>query len=741
MLKLEEKVVKDTRVRVIEPLRCILSHKRQQVSRLDTFRRNADSSLQEASDITAALHAEYCELYQVNRESLQLKSIKDILNGHNDYVLQLHMTNTMKEHYHSVVIPQLMQILRSEQIIVDKLVKSELQTKFDQLKKQFSELSSFMQQNRDVVETLENLEKRCAMARRPINYRIQQSLQRQTSVKSNESIGDERFTRLTNLRAPIYLGSPSSDTGQHSDRSLQPSSPFAEDGYPVQPDSLRTPEQPADPSIQVFREACEQGGIRIRINLEDSKRHLRAGNKQGETGVSRNTDTPSKTSKISANGNFKNQNETLKIIGSEKDTMSDVKFQVGGGGGGGGGGPPNIKGLWKRAFHSLRKDKGKREPSVSKRREPPSSSDEIDPVYHLLRCAASKSQSTAIATSGIGTPKTPVDRMKPNTLESPNSISRTSYGAESSTRFSPYASTGATGKKLSNVTFRSPYHGSLLAAPETDQRRDLRSQLDEPVSANAPAYSPARAISPNAYTDAGAKDAPVLLEMGEGILEGSAEDEKSREAQLAYEQHKRMSARRNMLKNTQKSLSFAVDEDGPDNIVKGRPSQAYNPNRLRPPLCERMKSLSVDDKNEIDDRKRWEDPGEHSIRRSPQFQIDPPAVDIRRHHRSEMTDRIPNDTVGSRPTGRESTQPPHYRTPEWHMDIQSQPNLDEHKPRNITYQPYPTSSSMSQSVGSKFPVGGSSSSSIYHPSSAYGRREHMDSIGVPRIQLIYGELT
>ncbi|KAA0201112.1 hypothetical protein FBUS_05756 [Fasciolopsis buskii] len=52
------------------------------------------------------------------------------------------------------------EILQSEHVIVDKLVKSELQTKFDQLKKQFSELSSFMQQNRDVVETLENLEKR-----------------------------------------------------------------------------------------------------------------------------------------------------------------------------------------------------------------------------------------------------------------------------------------------------------------------------------------------------------------------------------------------------------------------------------------------------------------------------------------------------------------------------------------------------------------------------------------------------
>ncbi|VDP97707.1 unnamed protein product [Trichobilharzia regenti] len=31
---------------------------------------------------------------------------------------------------------------------------------------------------------------------------------------------------------------------------------------------------------------------------------------------------------------------------------------------------------------------------------------EIDPVYHLLRCAASKSQSTALATTGLTNAKT-----------------------------------------------------------------------------------------------------------------------------------------------------------------------------------------------------------------------------------------------------------------------------------------------------------------------------------------------
>ncbi|THD24270.1 hypothetical protein D915_004552 [Fasciola hepatica] len=109
-VELQEKALKETRTRVIEPLMCILMHKRSQVSRLDAFRRNADNCLQEASDMTAALHADYCEIYQANRETLQLKTIKDILNWHNEYVLQLHMTNTMKEHYHAVIIPQLMQV-------------------------------------------------------------------------------------------------------------------------------------------------------------------------------------------------------------------------------------------------------------------------------------------------------------------------------------------------------------------------------------------------------------------------------------------------------------------------------------------------------------------------------------------------------------------------------------------------------------------------------------------------------
>ncbi|VDP44806.1 unnamed protein product [Schistosoma mattheei] len=52
------------------------------------------------------------------------------------------------------------EILCSNQIIVDNLVKVELRDKFNELKRQFAELSSFMQQNVNIVDTLKTLEKR-----------------------------------------------------------------------------------------------------------------------------------------------------------------------------------------------------------------------------------------------------------------------------------------------------------------------------------------------------------------------------------------------------------------------------------------------------------------------------------------------------------------------------------------------------------------------------------------------------
>ncbi|KAH8852629.1 tyrosine- kinase Fes Fps-like [Schistosoma japonicum] len=189
----------------------------------------------------AELQSNYAEMYRIYREVIQTKTIKDLLNAHNSYVLQLHMTNTMKAYYHNLILPQLMQefetivrenttefiqifdyfcsihanmfdqlicnnngvqikmkeitpdaivsiivqnlnknknpthwhlmeylppdgdcpeILCSDHVIIDNLVKIELQCKFNELKRQFAELSSFMQQNVNIVDTLKSLEKR-----------------------------------------------------------------------------------------------------------------------------------------------------------------------------------------------------------------------------------------------------------------------------------------------------------------------------------------------------------------------------------------------------------------------------------------------------------------------------------------------------------------------------------------------------------------------------------------------------
>uniref|UniRef100_A0A5K4EJ34 Putative cement protein 3B variant 2 n=1 Tax=Schistosoma mansoni TaxID=6183 RepID=A0A5K4EJ34_SCHMA len=89
----------------------------------------------------------------------------------------------------------------------------------------------------------------------------------------------------------------------------------------------------------------------------------------------------------------------LKIIDMKKDGSSDLKSVTTSG-------SQNIKGLWKRAFHSLRKDKTdkdqiKRKENGNQSTDPQTPEGEVDPVYHLLRCAASKSQTTAVATTGI----------------------------------------------------------------------------------------------------------------------------------------------------------------------------------------------------------------------------------------------------------------------------------------------------------------------------------------------------
>ncbi|CAH8453115.1 unnamed protein product [Dicrocoelium dendriticum] len=87
------------------------------------------------------------------------------------------------------------------------------------------------------------------------------------------------------------------------------------------------------------------------------------------------------------------EKSSLKLIGLERDHEENEKLSPSSGG-------QHIKGLWKRAFQSFRKDKNKRDKSIPDPKTEQNISDEIDPVYHLLRCAASKSQVTGALTSG-----------------------------------------------------------------------------------------------------------------------------------------------------------------------------------------------------------------------------------------------------------------------------------------------------------------------------------------------------
>nr|CAX72905.1 hypothetical protein [Schistosoma japonicum] len=113
-------------------------------------------------------------------------------------------------------------------------------------------------------------------------------------------------------------------------------------------------------------------------------------------------------------------------------------------------GSQNIKGLWKRAFQSLRKDKTDKDPvkrkeNGSQSTDPQTPEGEVDPVYHLLRCAASKSQTTAMATTGIINTKTNskskslvTDASMPKTQLSKNTTNRLDHSTSYKNNTTPF---------------------------------------------------------------------------------------------------------------------------------------------------------------------------------------------------------------------------------------------------------------------------------------------------------------
>lgn len=155
----------------------------------------------------------------------------------------------------------------------------------------------------------------------------------------------------------------------------------------------KTGKQPA----QVF-DAAEAGS-----SSRNTEQREKGGSSRKETITS--TESDSKKS----NSNLRPK-QGLKIIGTGRESTSDEKSSSPVGG-------RNIKGLWKRAFHSLRIDKVRKEKNASEKQENPQTpSGEIDPVYHLLRCAANKSQSAT--TFAVSTDK-PGEKLKSNEETSP----------------------------------------------------------------------------------------------------------------------------------------------------------------------------------------------------------------------------------------------------------------------------------------------------------------------------------
>nr|CAH8831039.1 unnamed protein product [Trichobilharzia regenti] len=550
--ELQENVVQQTKTKVIVPLQWIVKHRRQQISRLKSFRTSTDSTLRECSERVIELHGNYSELYKVHREILQTKAIKDLLNAHNSYVLQLHMTNTMKEYYHNLILPQIMQefetiikentaefreifdyfgslhenmfdhlmcnihdfqskvkeispdaivaitvqnmskrqsplhwqlteylppdcdcpeILCSDNIIVDSLVKVELQTKFSELKRQFAELSSFMQQNVDVVNTLKTLEKRIDLHRH--------------AVHTNLKLQDDIYRKEDEIRkARIALA-----------------------------------------------------GIEIQ----------------------------------------------LKIIGMKKESSGDLKSTASSG-------PQNIKGLWKRAFQSLRKDKNekdqyKRKENGSQGGEAQTPEGEIDPVYHLLRCAASKSQSTALATTGLTNAKT---NLKPKSTNPDTSQTNSGDSGQSS--------------RLDNYEVN-PYTGSMILRKTSPivsfkQNESERCRLDEylldnnnnnnnnntnnvTLITNTNNNNQINAYNQNTESENNSsrfnenqstKNNNVLIPTNVKLIPPNPISEQQQiinlnEAELAYEQHKRMNPRQKAPRSGQKSPSFLVEEDQQSYVI------------------------------------------------------------------------------------------------------------------------------------------------------------------------------
>ncbi|CAH8461014.1 unnamed protein product [Schistosoma haematobium] len=257
----------------------------------------------------------------------------------------------------------------------------------------------------------------------------------------------------------------------------------------------------------------------------------------------------------------------LKIIDMKKDGSGDLKSVTTSG-------SQNIKGLWKRAFHSLRKDKTdkdqiKRKENGNQPTDPQTPEGEVDPVYHLLRCAASKSQTTAVATTGIMN-------------------SRINAKTKSSVPDTPITSSSEFGQFVkSDYNEINSYPGSLLLQRastsitlkqnESDPRRpdeyllegdnnlsiinNNNNQSNKEIESNISRFNEYKSVKSNVLISSNMKLSPQKPVAEQQIVNVN-------EAELAYEQHKRMNPRQKTMRSNQKSPGF-LTEDYPQTSFTG----------------------------------------------------------------------------------------------------------------------------------------------------------------------------
>ncbi|CAH8833298.1 unnamed protein product [Trichobilharzia szidati] len=280
-----------------------------------------------------------------------------------------------------------------------------------------------------------------------------------------------------------------------------------------------------------------------------------------------------------ANRDLLKEMADLKIIGMKKESSGDLKSTASSG-------PQNIKGLWKRAFQSLRKDKNekdqfKRKENGSQGGDAQTPEGEIDPVYHLLRCAASKSQSTALATTGLTNAKT---NLKPKSTNPDTSQTNSGDSGQSSRldnyEVNPYTGSMILRKTSPSVTFKqnesercrldeylldnnSNNNNNVTLITDNNNNNNQINNYNQNTESenNSSRFNENKSTKNN-----------VLIPTNVKLIPPNSISEQQQiinlnEAELAYEQHKRMNPRQKASRSGQKSPSFLVEEDQQSYVI------------------------------------------------------------------------------------------------------------------------------------------------------------------------------